>query len=81
MKHCRRIKQTLSQQVEGKPGAATNEEAAAAVFEVRTVPEDLDGANGIMRKVNVEGMDDRTAAEDRFCWPPATPTCVSFKMV
>ena len=51
------------------------------MFEVRTVPEDLDGANGIMRKVNVEGMDDRTAAEDRFCWPPATPTCVSYKMV
>ena len=55
----------------------TEEESAAAVFEVKTVPVDLDGADGIMRKINVEGSVDKAAAEDRSCFPPATPTCVS----
>ena len=47
------------------------------MFEVGTVPVDLDGADGIMRRIDVEGSEDKADAEDRTCFPPATPTCVS----
>ena len=36
---------------------------------------DLNGAEGVMRSLKTEGSE--AAAEDRFCFPPATPTCVS----
>ena len=55
----------------------TEEESAAAMFEVKTVPVDLDGDDSIMRRINVEGSEDKAATEDRSCFPPATPTCVS----
>ena len=46
-----------------------------AYFEVRTVGVDeLSEEDGIMRSLN--GVD-KSAAEDRFCWPPPTPSCVS----
>jgi len=56
----------------------TSEDAAASLIEVRTVAEDLNGSEGIMRSLNTEGSEN--AAEDRFCFPPATPTCTQYQV-
>jgi len=61
--------------VEGKPGSS---EDAASLIEVRTVPMDLNGAEGVMRSLKTEGSEN--AAEDRFCFPPATPTCTQYQV-
>merc|ERR1712038_807517 len=48
---------------------------ASEVYEVRTVTtEAADAAEGVMRNLS-PGSEE---AEDRFCWPPATPNCNSY---
>ena len=55
--------------------SASDDASNVATFEVRTVGVDeLSEEDGIMRSLNGA---DKAAAEDRFCWPPATPSCVS----
>ena len=54
---------------------AIDDASNSATFEVRTVGvDDLSEEDGVVRSLNGE---DKAAAEDRFCWPPATPSCVS----
>merc|ERR1712117_301795 len=54
---------------------ASYDASNSATFEVRTVGVDeLSEEDGIMRSLNGA---DKAAAEDRFCWPPPTPSCVS----